>query len=193
MMIAMKKEPLINVRPLKFIVWLFIASSIMLFGGWTSGYIVSRVSLVDKGEWITFSLPQIFMVSTILIVVSSATMHWARVSAKRLQFEKTKLALWCTMALGIAFLACQLGGWVRLIEMNMYFAGHVSGSYIYVISGFHGLHIIAGLGMITSCLTGLYRNIPQVKQNLRLEVTSVFWHFIDILWIYLYVFLLLNR
>lgn len=192
-MIAMKKEPLINVRPLKFIVWLFVASSIMLFGGWTSGFIVSRVSLLAAGEWITFELPRIFMVSTALIVLSSASMHWARVSAKRLHFGKAKLALWITMLLGIGFLVCQVGGWVRLTEMNMYFAGHVSGSYIYVISGFHGLHIVAGLCLIASCLTGLYRNIAQIKQNLRFEVTSVFWHFIDILWIYLYVFLLLNR
>lgn len=189
----MKKEPLVNVRPLKFIVWLFIASSIMLFGGWTSGYIVSRASLVEEGEWITFDLPQIFMVSTVLIVLSSVTMHWAKVSAKRLRFGKAKLALWITMGLGIAFLACQLGGWARLVDMNMYFAGHVAGSYIYVISGFHGLHIIAGLCLLVSCLSGLYRNVAQVKQNLRLEVASVFWHFIDILWIYLYVFLLLNR
>lgn len=192
-MIAMKKEPLLNVRPLKFIVWLFIASSIMLFGGWTSGYIVSRASLIGEGEWITFALPRVFMVSTALIVLSSGTMHWARRSAKRLQFGKAKLALWITLGLGVAFLGCQLAGWARLTEMNMYFAGHVAGSYIYVISGFHGLHIIAGLCLLASCLAGLYRNIAQVKQTLRFEVTAVFWHFIDILWIYLYVFLLLNR
>lgn len=189
----MKKEPLLNVRPLKFIVWLFVVSSIMLFGGWTSGFIVSRASLVGSGEWITFDLPQIFMYSTALIVISSGTMHWARVSAKRLQFATAKLALWLTMLLGIAFLACQVAGWARLTEMNMFFAGHVAGSYIYVISGFHGLHIIGGLGLLVSCLSGLYRNIAQVKQNFRFEVASIFWHFIDILWIYLYVFLLLNR
>src|SRR3546814_7339515 len=133
MVIAMKKEPLINVRPLKFIVWLFIASSIMLFGGWTSGFIVSRASLLSEGEWLTFSLPGVFIVSTALIVLSSATMHWARMSAKKLQFNQAKLALWVTMALGIAFLACQLAGWAMLTEMNMYFAGPVAGYYIYEI------------------------------------------------------------
>src|SRR3546814_7094455 len=112
-------------------------------------------------------------------------MHWARMSAKKLQFNQAKLALWVTMALGIAFLACQLAGWARLTEMNMYFAGHVAGSYIYVISGFHGLHIIAGLGLLISCLSGLYGNVAQVTRTLRLEVTSVLWHFIDILWQYL--------
>ncbi|HYH56793.1 MAG TPA: cytochrome oxidase subunit III, partial [Anseongella sp.] len=72
MMIAMKREPVINVRPLKFIIWLFIVSSTMLFAGWTSGYIVSRGSLIGDGEWITFSLPRIFTVSSVLIVLSSA-------------------------------------------------------------------------------------------------------------------------
>src|SRR5690606_31574657 len=112
---------------------------------------------------------------------------------KQLQFGKARIAVWITMILGIAFLVCQVAGWARLTEMNMYFAGHVAGSYIYVISGFHGLHIVAGLGLLISCLAGLYGNVSQVKRDLRLGVTSVFWHFIDILWIYLYVFLLLNR
>lgn len=193
MMIAMKKEPVVNVRPLKFIVWLFIASSIMLFGGWTSGYIVSRGSLIGEGEWVTFALPRIFIVSSVLIVLSSATMHWAKLSVKRLNFRAAKTALWATFALGVAFLACQLAGWSRMIEMNMYFAGHVAGSYVYVISGFHGLHIVAGLCLVVSCLVSLYGKTPQVKRVLRLDITAIFWHFIDILWIYLYVFLLLNR
>lgn len=189
----MKKEPVINVRPVKFIVWLFIVSSIMLFAGWTSGFLVSRGSLLDDGEWITFALPRVFTVSSVLIVLSSATVHWARVSATRLHFRTAKLALWITIILGIAFLGCQVAGWAKMTEMNMYFAGHVAGSYIYIISGFHGLHIIAGMGLLASCLLGLYRNVSRVKQTLRLEMSAVFWHFIDILWIYLYVFLLLNR
>ena len=183
------EETKLNIRPIKFVLWLFIVASIMLFAAFTSGYIVRRA----EGNWVEFELPSMFMVSTLFIIASSGTMHWAYLSGKKLDFDKQKLALWLTIALGVAFLACQYFAWLQLIAEKVFFVGNPSGSFLYVISGLHGVHIIAGICVLLAPLIGVYRNIAQVKNMLRLELASIFWHFLDILWIYLYVFLLLNH
>ncbi len=179
----------LNIRPVKFVLWLFIVSSIMLFAAWTSAYIVRK----GEGNWTLFLLPKAFIYNSVVILASSLTMHWAYLSAKRLAFNKQKIGLWLTFLLGLVFLAGQFYSWQVLVKEGVFFTGNPSGSFLYVISGFHGLHIIAGLLMILNSLLGVYRNIPQVRNIFRLEMTAIFWHFLDILWIYLYVFLLLNQ
>ncbi|SMO38909.1 cytochrome c oxidase subunit 3 [Solitalea koreensis] len=179
----------LNVRPKKFILWLFIVTSIMLIGAFTSAYIVRKA----EGNWVEFELPKVFMLSTALIVLSSFTMHWAYISGKKLNFGAQKTALWITFALGLGFLGSQWTAWQQLVAQKVFFIGNPSGSFLYVISGAHAMHIIGGLVFLIACLAGVYKNIPQVKNVFRLELASIFWHFIDILWIYLYVFLLLNH
>ncbi len=179
----------LNTRPLKFVMWVFIVSIIMMFAGLTSGYIVRKA----EGNWLQFTLPNIFLYTTIIIMASSVSLHWAYLSARKLNFAAQKLGLWITLVLGILFLLGQWLAWEKLIEMEIFLVGNPSGSFLYVISGLHGLHILAGLCFIINCLVGAYKNTPQVKNIFQMELTSIFWHFVDILWIYLYVFLLLNH
>lgn len=179
----------LNIGPKKFVLWIFIVSSIMFIAAFTSGYIVRKA----EGNWVEFELPSIFLLSTVLIISSSFTMHWAYLSGKKLNFATQKLALWITFGLGVAFLASQWKAWEQLYAQKVFFVGNPSGSFLYVISGVHAVHIIAGLIFLITCLVGVYKNLPQVKNVFRLELASIFWHFIDILWIYLYVFLLLNH
>ncbi|UKJ07403.1 cytochrome c oxidase subunit 3 [Solitalea lacus] len=183
------EETKLNVRPIKFVLWLIIVASIMLFAAFTSGFIVRKA----EGNWTEYNLPSLFILSTVIIVASSGTMQWAYLSGKKLNFEKQKLALWLTIALGVAFLVCQWLSWQQMIANKVYFVGNPSGSFLYVISGMHGAHILVGIAVLAAPLIGVYRNIAQVKNMLRLELASIFWHFLDILWIYLYVFLLLNH
>lgn len=188
--IAMNTENTkLNIRPIKFVLWLFIVASIMLFAAFTSSYIVRRT----EGNWVEFEMPSMFMVSTAIIIASSVTMHWAYLSGKKLNFGSQKLGLWLTMLLGLAFLVCQYLSWQQLVAEKVFFVGNPSGSFLYVISGLHGVHIFAGIAFLLAALVGVYRNVAQVKNVLRLELASIFWHFLDILWIYLYVFLLLNH
>lgn len=181
-----------NLKARKFLMWLFVISSFMMFAALTSGFIVYTEGNVERG--IKVLLPRAFMYSTLIIIISSFTMHMAYLSAKKLQFDKQKLYIILTILLGIAFFFSQYSAWVVLYNSGAYFVNYnASQSFIYVFTGAHLLHILAGIVMLIYTLTGKIRNIPQVRNLFRLEVTSIFWHFIDILWIYLYVFLLLNQ
>ena len=185
------KEKL-NLQPKKFNMWLFIITSFMLFAAFTSGFIVYAQGSEDKGIKIT--LPNAFIYSTIVILLSSVTMYLAFRSAKQLQRSKQQQFLWLTFILGISFFALQFYAWSILVNMGVYLINpNASQSFIYIFTGVHLVHILAGLILVISSLVGSYKNTPQVKIIFQLEMTSIFWHFVDILWIYLYVFLLLNQ
>jgi cytochrome c oxidase subunit 3 len=172
--------------------WLFIITSFMLFAAFTSGFIVYSQGSADKGIKIT--LPHAFIFSTIVILLSSITMYMAFRSAKTLQYNKQRQYLWITLSLGIAFFFLQFYAWSILVKMGVYLVNpNASQSFIYIFTGVHLVHILAGLILVINSLVGSYKNNPPVKNLFRLEMTSIFWHFVDILWIYLYVFLLLNQ
>lgn len=179
-----------SMNPKKFALWLFMVSVMMLFGAWTSAYIVKR----GEPGWASFELPGAFWVTTGIIVLSSITMIWAQVSAKKDDLGQTKLALAITTVLGIAFLAGQWLAWGKLVEMNYYFAGtNSSSSFIYVLTGFHGLHIVSGVIFLVIVLVAAFKFKVHSRNMLKVEMCSTYWHFLGGLWLYLFVFLLLNR
>lgn len=181
-----------NLRAKKFLMWLFIVSSFIFFAGLTSGFIVYTAG--DPSRGIKTILPKGFAYSSVIIVLSSITMHLAYLSGKRLQFNKQKQYLIATIILGILFFVIQLNTWRTLIDQEVFFVNNnASHSFIYVFTGAHLAHIFAGILMLINALMGVAKNIPQIRNMFSLEITSMFWHFIDILWIYLYVFLLLNQ
>jgi len=185
------KEKL-NLQPQKFSMWLFIITSFMLFAAFTSGFIVYSQGSADKG--IKIILPHAFIFSTIVILLSSVTMYLAYRSAKKLQYTKQRQFLWTTLGLGIGFFCLQFYAWSILVKMGVYLINpNASQSFIYIFTGVHLVHILAGLILVINSLIGSYNNNPPIKNLFRLEMTSIFWHFVDILWIYLYVFLLLNQ
>ncbi|WP_026897070.1 cytochrome c oxidase subunit 3 [Daejeonella oryzae] len=181
-----------NLKAKKFLIWLFIISSFMMFAALTSGFIVYTAGSAERG--LKTILPQAFKYSSAVIIISSITMHLAYLSGKRLQFSKQKLYLIITISLGFLFTYFQFSAWQTLTEQGVFFVNYnASQSFVYIFSGAHLVHILAGIIMLFFALAGVYQNIPQVRNIFRLEVSSIFWHFIDILWIYLYVFLLLNQ
>ena len=185
-------EDMQSLKARKFLMWLFIISSFMMFAALTSGFIVYTEGNAERG--IKVLLPKAFIYSSIIIIISSFTMHMAYLSAKKLEFGKQKLYTALTIFLGIAFFFSQYSAWSVLTASGAYFVNYnASQSFIYVFTGAHLLHIFAGIIMLIYSYLGKIRNIPQVRNLFRLEVTAIFWHFIDILWIYLYVFLLLNQ
>jgi len=176
-------------HPKKFALWLFIASVVMIFASLTSAYIVRQ----SDGNWMLFDLPDLFWITSVIIMVSSGTMHWAYLMAKKDDLQGTKIAISITMVLGLAFLVGQFMAWGELVKRNVYFVGNPSGSFVYVISGLHGMHIIGGIVFLLIVLVAAFRYKVHAKSLSQIEMCATYWHFLDVLWLYLFVFLLLNR
>ncbi|WP_419699870.1 cytochrome c oxidase subunit 3 [Mucilaginibacter sp. NFX135] len=187
-----KDNDRLDLAPKKFNMWIFIFTSFMFFAALTSGFIVYSGG---KGHGLNVIMPDAFKYSTAVIIISSITLFLASKAAKQLQFAKQRLFLWLTFALGVAFFAIQVYAWyVLTYKMNVYLTDpNASRSFVYIFTGMHLLHIIAAILLLLNTLIGTYKNIPQVRNLFKMEMTSIFWHFLGIIWIYLYVFLLLNQ
>ncbi len=192
MMAQIQQEEKINLNAKKFNMWIFIFTSFMFFAALTSGFIVYIGG--RGGRALGMQLPNAFMYSTAVIALSSVTMFMASLAAKRLQFARQRLFLWLTILLGAIFFAIQVIGWGQLVKADAFLVNtNASISFVYIFTGTHLLHIVAGLALLGFALFRTYRNVPQVKNLYNMQMSSIFWHFVDIIWIYLYVFLLLNQ
>jgi len=192
MILAMENtQDIFDPKPRKFIVWLFVVSSTIMFGGFTSYYLVFAAS---KGKGHGLVLPDAFIYSTLVIAASSITLMLATRFFRNKNSGMQRQMLWFTVVLAVAFGFIQFAAWANLVKTGANMVNNNAAiSFIYVVSGLHLFHIIAGVGLIINALAGSYKKLPFAKNQYRMEIASIFWHFIDILWIYLYVFLLLNR
>lgn len=175
-------------HPLKFGLWLGIASIIMLFASLTSAYIVRKA----QGNWVEFRMPPVFWFNTLVILLSSITMHWALNAFKNFREQLFKIALLITFGLGMIFLAGQYYGWLDLANRGIYIDGNPSGSFVYAISGVHAVHILGGLIIM---LVMLIRSVVKPFNPNRLtgvQMMATYWHFVDVLWIYLFIFFQIN-
>ncbi|KEQ29922.1 cytochrome c oxidase subunit 3 [Pedobacter antarcticus] len=174
----------------KFVLWLFVVSSTIMFGGFTSYYIVFAAS---KGKGHGLVLPDMFTYSTLVLVLSSICLFFAARAVRQQNISAQRSLLWVTLALGLGFGYLQVDAWSALYQTGATLVNNNAAiSVIYIVSGMHLLHIFAGVCFILNSLWGSYTKVPQENAVYRIEIASIFWHFIDILWIYLYVFLLLN-
>ena len=186
------RRPL-GMHPKKFALWLFMASVVMIFGALTSAYIVRQA----EGNWLLFDMSPMFYVNTVIILMSSVTMHLTYWAVKKDNMEKAKLAISITTVLGAAFLIGQWIAWSQLVDQGIYLVGRdssaVSGSFLYVISGLHGVHVISGVIFLIVVLVSIFRYKANSKNVAQVEMCTTYWHFLDGLWLYLFVFLLLYR
>jgi len=178
-----------NDRAKRMMLWFGIISLIMSFAGLTSAVLVSR----KREDWMhDFEMPNAFLISCILIIVSSLTFILAKRALKSGNRSLTTMLLLLTFGLGIAFIYSQFYGFGQIVGSGYNFTGptsNVTMSFIYVIAFVHILHVIAGL---ISLLVVIYNHFKQ-KYNatdmLGLNLSATFWHFIDILWLFLFLFL----
>ncbi len=174
-------------KPLLFI---SMGSMVMMFAAFTSAYIVSKNGA--GLNWDVIALPSPFLISTVLIVLSSITMHMASKAIKVNDTAKMKNYLAATLVLGIGFAIYQFIGFNELNDMDKYFAGKEStsaSSYIFAIVGLHLAHMAAGLISLLVTFLKAQTNTYSAENHLGLELTAIFWHFLDALWVYLYIFL----
>lgn len=185
------QEPaeVLSVNKWKFIIWLFIITIVMLFASQTSAYLVRRA----EGNWAEFEIPTIFWFSTLVLLVSSASMHWALISTKKNNQANLKVAVGLTFAFGVLFLVMQYLGWQDLQGQGVFLKGNPSGSFFYIFTGLHMAHLLLGLGILIATLIAAFRFKLNSENPLLVEICATSWHFLDILWIYLFVFLLYFR
>lgn len=180
-----------KIHPKKLLLWVSIVSLVMMFTALTSAYIVRRAA----GNWLEFSIPTIFYVNTLVIVASSITLHAAYAAFKREAAGAYKALLSISVLLGIAFVVMQLMGWSEMEAQGLDIKINPSTSFVYALSGLHAVHVLGGIAALVVALVMAF--ITKLKRTparqLRLELTLTYWHFVDILWIYLIIFLSLQR
>ena len=178
-----------NDRAKKMMLWFGIVSLIMGFAGWTSAYIVSS----KRTDWISdLELPQAFLWSTATIVLSSLTYILAKNAVKRNNQRQGTLFLLATLGLGGIFIGLQFVGFSQMLENGYYFTGPTSNikmSYVFLIAAVHIVHVVAGTISLSVVLVQQLRSKYTPENMLGLELGATFWHFLDILWVYLILFM----
>lgn len=179
----------LSMHPKKFALWLFIVSIVMLFAALTSAYIVKQAD----GNWLSFELPPIFAINTVIIAISSLTLHLAYLTAKKDAVNKIKWWLLLTVVLGLLFLVGQYISWSELVKSNVYFvSNYPSGSFIYIFTGLHGVHLVSGIIFLLITFRSSVLAKIHSKNLVQIEMCMTYWHFLGGLWLYLYLFLLFN-
>lgn len=176
-------------RAKKMMLWFGIVSLIMGFAGWTSAYIVSS----SREDWIEgLELPNSFYVSTALIIISSFTYIMAKKAVENDSQKQATTWLLVTLGLGITFIVFQFLGFQEMLGNGYYFTGPTSTikmSYVFLIAAVHIVHVVAG---ILSLLVVLYNQVKgkySSKEFLGISLGATFWHFLDLLWVYLILFM----
>lgn len=190
--ISVEERKEIREKSAKPLLWIGMVSMAMIFAGLTSAYVVRQ----GKGDWLKFDLPQLFYISTAIIIISSVTMNWVLAAAKKSDYKNIKLASLLTLFLGLAFVYCQFKAWGNLIDQKVFFAGKYSnaaGSYMYILTGLHMLHMIGGIFALLIVWIKSLRNKYNSENLLGIRLCAIFWHFLDVLWIYLFLFLFFVR
>lgn len=176
-----------KIHPSKFTLWVAIASIIMMFAGLTSAYIVKR----SQPNWTTFEMPVVFWYSTAVILVSSVTMHLALRAFRQRERVKYRTLLTITAILGIIFLVMQWSGFSQIWSTGITFSGAGGGQFLYIIAGLHGLHVIGGLIALILMFFRAFSTRIRNYNVVPVEVMATYWHFVDLLWLYLMVFFML--
>lgn len=174
----------------KFAMWLAIAGITMMFMALTSAYIVRKAS----GNWLEFTLPPMFFISTGVILFSSVTLHISYKSYLNRNVKAYRLFLLITFLLGILFVVTQYLGWKAMEEMGVYLTGNPSGSFVYAISGLHIAHVFGGVAaLIVAIIHAFFLKFKVTKKRkTRFQLVTHYWHFVDILWVYLLVFFMVQ-
>lgn len=189
----------LGLHPLKMMLYISFASIFMFFAVTTSALLVKKGDAVN---WVDFKLPSIFLYSTAVAILCSLLVHYSLKLYKEAKFEKFRKVLLLSMLSGVAFLAFQLLGFNELTKIGMPLDGNASGSFIWFLAIAHGLHVVGGIvfSFVTYVKARINRNDPiyelrdiiNPRRVLSLELLSTYWHFIDLLWVYLYLFFYFN-
>ena len=186
-MITVSEQQRKRLHPYKFSLWVGMASILMMFAGFTSAYLVKR----NDSNWLQFSLPPIFWYSTFVILLSSLTMHLAAISFKARNMARYRILITLTAALGVLFVILQWLGFQYLQDHGVKLIGsgsNPSGSFLGVITGVHMLHVLGGVIVLIVMFIRAFKSSSKNYSSVPIEVAGTYWHFVDAIWIYLFIF-----
>ena len=176
-------------RALKMMLWFGIGSLIMTFAGLTSAFIVSK----NREDWVdNFDLPEAFYISLFLIIASSISLIFAKKFLLKNEKNIVSGLILSSIVLGVFFIIFQFRGFNQIITNGYHFTGPTStinSSFIFLIAFVHVLHVVVGLIALIVVLIKNFKGAYHKNNATGLELASIFWHFVDILWIYLFIFL----
>ncbi len=176
-----------KMHPHKFTLWVAIGSIVMMFAGLTSAFIVKS----NQTGWKSVALPTAFWISTAVIIISSLTLQMALRSFKQREMSKYRSLLGITLVLGVVFIIFQWIGFKDLWAQNITFKGSGAGQFLYVIFGLHALHVIGGIITLVVMFIKAFVGKVKLYSSVPVEVMAIYWHFVDVLWIYLLLFFLI--
>ena len=173
-----------KIQAQRFGLYLGLTTIVMLFTALTSAYIVRQ----GAGNWLFVKMPMQFWISTGIIILSSGTMYYAKAAHKAMEVSKFRILFWSTFILGTAFIISQYQGWLAIAKTGIYLDGNPGGSFIYVISMVHVVHVMVGLVLLF--IMALRTTIKKFNPNYNYKIgfIATYWHFIGIVWIYLFIF-----
>ena len=178
-----------KIHPHKFTLWVAIASIIMMFAGLTSAYVV-------KGSlpgWSTIEIPKLFYYSTAVILLSSVSVQMALKAFKERNMPQYRRLITVTAVLGISFISMQGIGFMQLWDRGLTFEGSAgAGQFLYIIFGLHALHVVGGVIALIIMFIKAYSARIRNYDPVSIELASTYWHFVDALWIYLFIFFILS-
>ncbi len=176
-------------RSYKLILGFAMVSMTMMFAGLTSAFVISK----SRGDWLKdFEMPSAFFASTLVIILCSVTFHLAKTAIKKGDNKKVSAMLLATLAMGILFVALQFTGFNQIVAQGHYFTGSESSittTYIYIFAMAHIVHLFGGIIALVIIIYNHFKQKYSPSQTLGIELGAMYWHFLDGLWIYLFLFL----
>ncbi|MCE2848627.1 MAG: cytochrome c oxidase subunit 3 [Chitinophagaceae bacterium] len=176
-----------KIHPHKFTLWVAIGSILMMFAGLTSAYIVKR----SQASWLMIEIPMMFWYSTVTILVSSATVQLALKALKKREMINYKRLLVVTAVLGVLFVVLQVAGFSQFAAQDIRLVGagsNASYSFLLVISCLHAIHVLGGVVALVVIAIRALNSSTRSYSTVPLEIAATYWHFVDALWIYLFIF-----
>ena len=176
-----------RIHPHKFTLWVAMGSIIMMFAGLTSAYVVKR----NQSNWLEFDLPSVFWISTVVILISSLTVHLSLKAFKAREMSRYRILISVTAVLGVLFSALQFMGFDALHKNGVQLFGvgsNPAASFLGIITGLHVVHVLGGVIAILVVFIRAFSMKNKVYTSIPIEIVATYWHFVDILWIYLFVF-----
>ncbi len=176
-----------KIHPHKFTLWVAIGSILMMFAGLTSAYIVKR----SQASWLMIEIPVMFWYSTATILASSVTVQLALKALKKREMISYRRLLAVTAVLGVLFIVLQIAGFRQFAAQDIRLVGagsNASYSFLLAISGLHGLHVLGGVVALVVIAIRALNSSTRSYSSVPLEIAATYWHFVDALWIYLFIF-----